>query len=123
MYQTRTRSLDWHSEESLYHSAIEVSPGSAKCQFNLGQVLLLQLTAGTNVTVKQEMLRKGNLLEARRYFNESATIAPFFARAVWKLGKVESFLGNNTRAIELIERAIELDPKLPFTYAVHHCGH
>jgi len=66
------------------------------------------------------MLRKGNLVEARRYFNESVSIAPFFARAVWKLGKVEGFLGNNTRAQELIERAIELDPTLPFTYAVHN---
>jgi tetratricopeptide (TPR) repeat protein len=91
------RSRVWHSEETLWRDVVEKAPHSARAHMNYGLTLL-----GRNARA-----------EAGPHMREATRLAPNYPYAFLNLGL---FLINEDRpqAVKLLDRAIEIDPRLVF---------
>jgi tetratricopeptide (TPR) repeat protein len=96
--RTYARNLDWLDERSLWTSAVNACPGSAKAHYNLGTVLA-------------EV--PGQLADAIAQFEAALRINPDFAEAHDNLGKVLlQTPGRLADATVHFEAAIRIDPGL-----------
>jgi tetratricopeptide (TPR) repeat protein len=92
--------LSSHSPEALaqakqaFLKELEVSPEDAVCEFQLGQIATAE----------------GNQSEAQARFVEAVTLTPDFVDALVALGKIESQEKQYTKAIPLLQRAVEKEP-------------
>jgi tetratricopeptide (TPR) repeat protein len=97
--RTYARNLDWKDELSLWTSAVNVSPGSAKAHYNLGKAL--------------ETL-PGRLPEAMAEYQESLRIDPDHADAHDNLANALSAMpGRLPQAIAHYQAALRLQPDRP----------
>jgi tetratricopeptide (TPR) repeat protein len=95
--RTYTRNFDWFDERSLWTSAMEVCPGSAKVHHNLGHVLV-QLP--------------GRLPDAIDEFQAALRIQPEYAEAHNNLGSALAQLpGRLPDAIAEFRAALRIDPR------------
>jgi tetratricopeptide (TPR) repeat protein len=81
--------------EAAFREELQISPGDAACEFQLGQVA--QVRAQSD--------------EAKKHFAKALEMSPDFVQAMIALAKIESAQKNLPRAIELLARATELQPK------------
>ena len=89
--------LQSHSPEVLQQAASEfqlelkLNPEDASCEFQLGQIAQVET----------------KIPEAKTHFEQALKLAPSFVQALIALGKLEK---NSPRAIELLNKATELEP-------------
>jgi tetratricopeptide (TPR) repeat protein len=89
-----------HEPASLTQAAAEfraemrVSPEDGACEFQLGQIAQVE----------------GNAPEARAHFEKALALAPDFAEAMIALGKLDSEQKKYADAVELLKRAVKLQP-------------
>jgi tetratricopeptide (TPR) repeat protein len=86
---------DLLSEYRMIKRAYEAAPSDPFYVNHFGEVLID---------------RMGDLRQAKTVWDRAVTESPDNAFALVQLGHVERFLGNNARAIELLETALRLDP-------------
>lgn len=92
--------LSSHSREALgqakqaFLKELEVSPEDAVCEFQLGQIATAE----------------GNQAEAQSRFEKAVALRPDFVDALVALGKIESQQKQYSKAIPLLQRAIEKEP-------------
>jgi len=96
--RTYARNLDWRDELSLWSSAVEVSPGSAKAHYNLGAALA-QI--------------QGRLPDAMAHYQAALRIRPNYAAAHYNLGNVLARMpGQQPQAIAEYKAALRSEPGL-----------
>ena len=83
--------------KAAYEEALRLDPGNAEANYNLGAVLF----------------REGRMREALPHFETSARAWPTHAPCWVKLGATLEKLGRCAEAKSCMERALELDPKIP----------
>ena len=94
--RTHARNLDWHDDLSLWSSAAEVAPGSAKVHNNLGYALL-QIP--------------GRLSEALAEYQTALRIRPDYPEAHYNLGNALARVpGRRLEAITEYEAALRIKP-------------
>jgi tetratricopeptide (TPR) repeat protein len=98
--RTTLRNRDWRDNFSLYTSAVAAVPGSAKMHAYLGG----------------EYLNRRQLDPARREFEIALVIYPDFPDAIESLGLLESWAGNHGKAIDLMEKALQLSDRSNINY-------
>ncbi|MBV8896469.1 MAG: tetratricopeptide repeat protein [Acidobacteriaceae bacterium] len=92
--------LESHNEDALakaaaeFQSELKLSPEDGACHFQLGQIAQVQ----------------GKTDEARPEFERALQLSPNFVQALIALGKVETQAQHYPRAIELLTRAVGLQP-------------
>jgi tetratricopeptide (TPR) repeat protein len=104
-YSARTlaRNPDWHSQRTLFKSAIETCPNSGKARYNYAAEL--------------EMAREEE--EAEQHYMVAASISDSYTSALGRLGKIWLKRGNLTRALEFYAGIINRSPKLYHEFAWH----
>ncbi len=85
--------------EAAARRAITLDPASSDANAAMGRTLMLRETA-----------EGVKLPEARRYLEQAVALDPSNATAVYWLARFEGRAGNADRALELYDRALELDP-------------
>ena len=92
--RTILRNDDYSSEIAIWTSAIEVSPQSARAQYNLGTALA----------------RKERVAEAVDHLSKAVQIRPSYPEAHYNLGNAFQSLGRLPEAILSYRRALTLTP-------------
>ncbi len=69
--------------------------------------------AERHIFLAKELLERGDYDGALNYFKQAVAMEPRNAKAHAELGRFYVRLGNNRRAIELLQRAYELNPAEP----------
>jgi tetratricopeptide (TPR) repeat protein len=98
--RTVVRNRDWRDNYTLFASAVQAVPGSAKAHAGLGG----------------EYLRRDRLEEAGREFRACIEIYPDFADVWDSLGLVEARLGHDREALGLFEKSLSMTPKDDINY-------
>ncbi len=93
---------DWKGAEKELRQAIELSPGYARGHYLYAQYLL----------------RANRLNEAIAEIEEAQRLDPLSLTINRELGSMLSWAGQYDRAIEVLRKAIELDPDHPFIHAI-----
>jgi len=92
--------LAGHNPESLakasaaFRDELKLNPEDAACEFQLGQIAQVE----------------GNKADAKAHFEEALKRAPQFVTAMINLGKMETLDKRYQRAIDLLSKAIALQP-------------
>ncbi len=90
--RTVVRNRDWQDNFSLFSSAVQAAPGSAKVHAGLGG----------------EYLRRDELEAARKEYLISLSIYPDFPDVVDSLGLLEARLGHDQEALRLFEKSLSM---------------
>lgn len=61
----------------------------------------------------QQLARRGELEAARRYLTGAVALSPYHAEALWYLAEVVARMGDRTEAMQLVDRALALEPAHP----------
>jgi protein O-mannosyl-transferase len=93
--RTVQRNRDWRDDFSLFRSALETSPHSARVRYNLGNAYR----------------RRGDLGRAEELYRTCLQIAPDFDPARRNLGVVLSDMGRGEEAVALLQEALRKGPE------------
>ena len=94
-FRSVLRNRDWRDEYTLWRSALQVSPRSAKAHFYMGVGLL----------------EKGLSEKAIGEFGEALRIYPFYPHVHLELGAAFLKKGDVDRAIQVFQEGTKLDPR------------
>jgi len=92
--------LESHNQETLDQAAsefrleLQLNPEDGACEFQLGQIAQV----------------KGNADDARAHFERAIELSPHFIQALIALGKMNTQAKRYPQAIELLSRAVHLQP-------------
>ncbi len=86
--------------ESAFRRALSLAPGDVRLQFNLALVLL----------------RRRDMAAAEEILSQVTRAAPDFAEAAFYLGRIYNNQHRNRQALELFQRAEQLNPALDGLY-------
>ena len=91
--RTFARNPDWHDDVTLFSSAVEVVPKSAKAHFNLGNALR----------------DRKDLKQAIASYRQALKIYPQYAEVYFNVGVIYQTQGNLNQALDAYDRALQLD--------------
>ncbi len=132
--RTIARNRDWKNEETLFRSALAVSPRSAMAHKNLASVLHQKGRHADAILLAEEAvdilpdfpdahLVLGNcyfmtarFLEAEKQYRTTLELVPRHASAYLNLGAVYHVVGRFDEALAHFDTAIELDPRLDLAW-------
>lgn len=80
--------------EAAFEEELKISPGDGACEFQLGQIAQVRAEPA----------------EAKKHFEKALAMSPDFVQARIALGKIEVAEKHYSRAIELLSRAVDLQP-------------
>jgi tetratricopeptide (TPR) repeat protein len=89
--KTYKRNFDWKDDNSIYRSAVEVCPNSAKAQMLYGQELQVQ----------------GFWKECIPYLQRALQIEPDFCETAYSLGVAQYHIGEIIPGLRLIQRGVQ----------------
>jgi len=98
--RTAIRNRDWKDNLSLYSAAVNTVPNSAKMHAYLGG----------------EYLNRRQFEPARREFQIALNIYPEFPDTIESMALVESWTGNNSEALRLMESALRMSDRTNINY-------
>jgi Tfp pilus assembly protein PilF len=98
--RTVIRNRDWKDSLSLYSAAVNTVPNSAKMHAYLGG----------------EYLNRRQFEPARREFQIALNIYPEFPDTIESMALVESWTGNNSEALRLMESALRMSDRTNINY-------
>ena len=102
--RTIRRVDDWHSNETLFQSALTVYPDNARMNNNVGTILLRKSVQSKN---KVEVIKS-----AFEHFQRATKHAPSHAMAWHNCGLSLLMLDNATASLVYFENAIKLEPNV-----------
>jgi hypothetical protein len=132
--RTSLRNRDWQTEETLFRSALAVSPRSAMAHKNLASVLHEKGLYGEAIPLAEQAVQivpefpdaylvLGNCyFMTRRYadaetaYRKAIALVPGHASAHLNLGAAYHVTGHFPEALAMFNRAIELDPQLDLAW-------
>lgn len=98
--RTLLRNRDWRDNLTLYTAAVKVVPGSAKIHAYLGG----------------EYFNRHQFDLARAEFRSALSIYPDFPDTIESLGLLESWTGNPSEGLRLMERALRMSDRTNINY-------
>jgi len=98
--RTVIRNRDWKDSLSLYSAAVNTVPNSAKMHAYLGG----------------EYLNRRQFEPARREFRIALNVYPEFPDTIESMALVESWTGNNSEALRLMESALRMSDRTNINY-------
>jgi len=98
--RTVIRNNDWRDSFTLFSAAVDAVPGSSKAHAGLAK----------------EYLNRGDLLNAEKQFEVSFRIYPDTIESMDPFGIVESRLGHEEKALQLMRDAVSMTPKDDYKY-------
>lgn len=90
---TVQRNADWYSDETLFASAVEVAPQSAKAHFNLGNAVR----------------DRGDLQGALPHYHRALWIYPQYAEVSYNIGVIQQALGHMDDALTAYQNVLSVD--------------
>jgi tetratricopeptide (TPR) repeat protein len=135
-YGTRTflRNRDWRNEETLFRSALAISPKSAMAHKNLASVLHEKGRYDEAIPLAEQAVRivpdfpdahlvlgncyfmKWRYADAETAYRTTLRLVPGHASAHLNLGAAYHVTGHFPEALAMFNRAIELDPQLDLAW-------
>ncbi|MCF8296252.1 MAG: tetratricopeptide repeat protein [Saprospiraceae bacterium] len=102
--KTINRNRDWQNNLTLFESALEVSPKSARVQQSLASEYLKISNSNQNPQIKSDYLNKAIL-----HFNKSLEILPEYSESWYNLGTIYQSTANYEQAKLCYLKAYELN--------------
>jgi len=90
---TIQRNPDWYSDYTLFSSAVEATPQSAKAHFNLGNVVR----------------DGGDVLGALPHYHRALWVYPQYAEVSYNIGVIQQELGHVTEALTAYQNVLAVD--------------
>jgi cytochrome c-type biogenesis protein CcmH/NrfG len=103
--KTISRNQVWKDNYTLFTTDVKVSNNSAKALNAAGGAL-----TDASKTEEDEVKKNQMLVTAKKYLEKALTIHPNYKNAWLILGNVYYFLNDGEKALEIYDKALELDP-------------